>query len=323
MRPSIDELRGNWNYPTTVKFGAGRIAELPEICKQAGLTRPLLVTDPGLAGLPIVRNAVAANKAAGVPTGIFFDVQPNPIGRNVDAGLEAYRAGGHDGVIAFGGGSPIDVGKTIAFMCSQTRPLWDFEDVGDNFLRADASGIAPIIAVPTTAGTGSEVGRCSVITHEASHTKKIIFHPKMMPTVALLDPVLTVGMPPAITAGTGLDALAHSLEAYCANGYHPMADGIAVEGIRLVREYLVAAYQDGSDLVARAQLLVAATMGATAFQKGLGAGAFQPVRSLPLKRETAAGLVVAQLSNARSARSEGQTNIGTAPPLSTRSTIGF
>ena len=264
-------LTGNWNYPTAMRFGPGRIAELAEACKSLGMTRPLLVTDPGLADLPMVADALAANQAAGLPTALFSDVKPNPVGKNVDDGLKAYRDGGHDGVIAWGGGSALDAAKAVALMAGQSRPLWDFEDRGDNWLRADPAGIAPIVAVPTTAGTGSEVGRASVILDESDHTKKIIFHPKMLPGIVISDPELTVGLPAHITAATGMDALAHCLEAYCAPGYHPMAEGIAVEGMRLVKEWLPKAVADGSDIEARAHMLIAASMGATAFQKGLGA----------------------------------------------------
>ena len=260
----------NWNYPTAVRFGIGRIADLPSACKELGLSRPLLVTDPGIAKLPMIADALASLEAAGLITGLFSDVKPNPIGANVDAGIAAYRAGGHDGVIAWGGGSALDAAKAIAFMSGQCRPLWDFEDIGDWFTRADPGGIAPIIAVPTTSGTGSEVGRASVIVDEASHSKKIIFHPKMMPSIVILDPALTVGLPPFITAATGIDALSHCLEAYCAPGFHPMADGIAVEGMRLIKDWLPRAVSDGHDLEARGQMQVAASMGATAFQKGLG-----------------------------------------------------
>ena len=264
-------LTGNWNYPTAMRFGPGRIAELAEACKSLGMTRPLLVTDPGLAGLPMVADALAANQAAGLPTALFSDVKPNPVGKNVDDGLKAYRDGGHDGVIAWGGGSGLDAAKAVALMAGQSRPLWDFEDRGDNWLRADPKGIAPIVAVPTTAGTGSEVGRASVILDESDHTKKIVFHPKMLPSIVISDPELTLGLPAPLTAATGMDALAHCLEAYCAPGYHPMAEGIAVEGLRLVKDWLPTAVADGANLEARAHMLVAATMGATAFQKGLGA----------------------------------------------------
>jgi len=264
-------LTGNWNYPTAMRFGPGRITELAEACKSLGMTRPLLVTDPGLAGLPMVTDALAANLAAGVPTGLFSDVKPNPVGKNVDDGLKAYRDGGHDGVIAWGGGSGLDAAKAVALMTGQSRPLWDFEDRGDNWLRADPAGIAPIVAVPTTAGTGSEVGRASVILDESDHTKKIVFHPKMLPAIVISDPELTVGLPAQLTAATGMDALAHCLEAYCAPSYHPMAAGIAVEGLRLVKDWLPTAVADGADIEARAHMLVAASMGATAFQKGLGA----------------------------------------------------
>ncbi|PZN58547.1 MAG: alcohol dehydrogenase [Proteobacteria bacterium] len=264
-------LISKWNYPTTVRFGAGRIKELPEVLADVGIERPLFVTDPGLAKLPVVASTLKIMDDAKIPYGVFSEVKPNPVESNLTAGIEAFRKGEHDGVIAFGGGSALDLGKLIAFQAGQQRPVWDFEDIGDWWTRADASAIAPIIAVPTTAGTGSEVGRAGVITHEATHTKKVIFHPKMLPAVVIADPELTTGMPPFITAGTGMDALAHCLEAYCAPGYHPMADGIAVEGIRLVLENLPKAFANGNDLVARAHMMSAAAMGATAFQKGLGA----------------------------------------------------
>jgi alcohol dehydrogenase class IV len=264
-------LTRNWNYPTSMRFGVGRIAELPAACRALGMEKPLLVTDPGLRKLPMVENALAALKAAGLGDACFSDVRGNPVGRNVDEGVAFYRANGCDGVIAFGGGSALDVGKTIALMVGQTRPLWDFEDREDWYTRVDVNGIAPIVAVPTTAGTGSEVGRASVILDEATHLKKIIFHPKMQPAIVISDPELSVGLPPRITAATGMDALAHCLEAYCAPGFHPMADGIALEGMRLVKEWLPVAVQDGRNLVARAHMLAAASMGATAFQKGLGA----------------------------------------------------
>lgn len=271
MTPDPKTLKGNWNYPTAMRFGPGRIAELPDACRALGMKRPLLVTDPGLAKLPMIRDAIAANEAAGLPTGLFSDVRPNPVGKNIDDGVTAYRDGKHDGVIAWGGGSGLDAGKVIAFMSGQTRPVWDFEDRGDNWLRADEAGIAPIVAVPTTAGTGSEVGRAGVVLDEASHVKKIIFHPRVLPSIVISDPELTVGLPPHITAATGMDALAHCLEAYCAPSYHPMADGIAVEGMRLIKDWLPKAVADGTDLAARANMLAAASMGATAFQKGLGA----------------------------------------------------
>lgn len=264
-------LRGNWIYPTQVRFGPGRIRELARACGSLGMKNPLLVTDPGLAALPMVRDALAANEAAGEPTGLYSAVQGNPVGRNVTDGVAAYRDGGHDGVIAFGGGSAIDAAKTIALMVGQTRPLFDFEDAGDNWKRVDPSGVAPVVAVPTTAGTGSEVGRAAVIIDEDARAKKIIFHPTMMPGVVISDPELTLGLPPHITAATGMDALAHCLEALCAPGFHPMADGIALEGMRLVHDWLPRAVADGSDLAARAHMLAAASMGATAFQKGLGA----------------------------------------------------
>jgi alcohol dehydrogenase class IV len=261
----------NWNYPTAIRFGAGRIKELPEACKVAGIARPLLVTDTGLVKLPITAAAVALLEDAGLSAAVFSDVQPNPVEANLTGGVAAYRAGKHDGVIAFGGGSGLDTGKLVAFMAGQTRPVWDFEDIGDWWTRADADKIAPVVAVPTTAGTGSEVGRAGVLTDEKTHTKKVIFHPKMMPRVVICDPELTAGMPPMITTGTGMDALAHCIEAYCAPFYHPMADGIAVEGTRLVFANLPKAHANGGDFEARANMMSAAAMGATAFQKGLGA----------------------------------------------------
>lgn len=264
-------LRGNWNYPTTVRFGAGRIEELPGAAKDLGITRALLVTDRGLAPLPMVADAVARLEAAGLGAGVFSEVKPNPTGADVERGVTALRDGGFDGVIAFGGGSALDAAKAIALMWKQTRPLFDFEDRADWWTRIDPNGMAPVVAVPTTSGTGSEVGRASVIVDEAEHTKKIIFHPKMLPGRVIADPALTVGLPPFLTAATGIDALSHALEAYCAPGFHPMADGIAVEAIRLVHQALIPAYRDGTDLDARAKMMAASMMGATAFQKGLGA----------------------------------------------------
>jgi alcohol dehydrogenase len=264
-------LTGNWNYPTSVRFGPGRVKELAAACEASGMKRPLLVTDPGISGMKMVADALALCESAGLGAAMFDRVQANPVARNVEEGLEVYRAGGHDGVIAFGGGSALDVGKVIAFMAGQTRPMWDFEDIGDWWTRAGAEGIAPIVAVPTTSGTGSEVGRAGVITDETTRTKKIIFHPKMMPRVAILDPELTIGLPPRLTAGAGMDALAHCLEAYCAPGFHPLADGVAVEGMRLVKDFLPRAVKAGGDIEARAMMMAAAAMGATAFQKGLGA----------------------------------------------------
>jgi alcohol dehydrogenase class IV len=264
-------LTATWNYPTNVRFGVGRIAELAEAAAAAGITRPLFVTDPNLAALPMTTSAMDRLAVGGLPPRLFSDIKPNPVEANLAAGIAAYTAGNHDGVIAFGGGSALDAGKLIAFAAGQTRPIWDFEDVGDNWQRADGGRIAPVIAVPTTAGTGSEVGRAGVLTDERTHTKKVIFHPRMMPRTAICDPALTVGMPPLITAGTGMDALAHCLEAYCGPFYHPLADGIAVEGIRLVKENLSRAVAQGDDIEARANMMAAAAMGATAFQKALGA----------------------------------------------------
>ena len=267
----VSSLSANWNYPTSVRFGVGRIGELPECCESLGMKRPLLVTDPGLADRDMVKDAAAANDDAGLPTSVFSDIKPNPVGQNISDGLRAFHEGGHDGVIAFGGGSAMDAGKTIAFMAGQKRPLWDFEDIGDNWKRAELDAIAPIIAVPTTSGTGSEVGRATVVIDEETETKKILFHPRMLPELVISDPALVAGLPPHLTAATGMDALAHSLEAFSVDAYHPMADGIALEGMRLVRNWLPVAFKDGSNLEARAHMMAAATMGATAFQKGLGA----------------------------------------------------
>ena len=264
-------ITANWSYPTAVKLGAGRIRELADHCKALGMKRPLLVTDRGLATMAITANALDILEAGGLGRAIFADVDPNPNDRNLDDGVRAFKAGGHDGVVAFGGGSGLDLGKCVAFMAGQTRPVWDFEDVGDWWTRASIEGIAPIVAVPTTAGTGSEVARASVITNSQTHTKKIIFHPKFLPGVTICDPELTVGMPRAITAGTGMDAFAHCLEAYSSPFFHPMSQGIALEGMRLVKTYLPRAYADGSDIEARTQMMAAAAMGAVAFQKGLGA----------------------------------------------------
>ncbi len=261
----------NWSYPTAIRFGAGRISEIADACKSAGISKPLLVTDKGLATMQITTRTLDFVEAGGLGRGLFGQVDPNPSDINVADGLKAYRDGGYDGVIAFGGGSGLDLAKVIAFMAGQTRPLWDFEDVGDWWTRADADAIAPIVAVPTTAGTGSEVGRASIITNTETQEKKIIFHPKMLPAIVICDPELTVGMPKFITAGTGLDAFAHCVEAFCSPHYHPMSQGIALEGMRLVKEYLPRAYADPNDLTARAHLMSAAAMGSTAFQKGLGA----------------------------------------------------
>mgnify|MGYP003779629701 FL=1 len=261
----------NWSYPTAIKFGPGRISELAEHARSVGMARPLLVTDKALAVLPITVAALDILEAAGLGRAVFSEVDPNPNEINMEAGLAVYRAGNHDGVICFGGGSALDLGKMIALMVGQTRPVWDFEDVGDWWTRVDASKVAPIIAVPTTAGTGSEVGRAGVLTNSVTHVKKIIFHPKLLPAITICDPELTVGMPRFITAGTGMDALAHCLEAYCSPFYHPMSQGIALEGMRLVLENLPRVYADGTDIEARAHMMSAAAMGAVAFQKGLGA----------------------------------------------------
>ncbi|WP_206022425.1 iron-containing alcohol dehydrogenase [Billgrantia bachuensis] len=273
MSHDMNHYTMGWNYPSNILTGAGRIRDLPEACRALGMGAPLLITDPGLAALPMVQACVQACQEAGLRIAVFSQVKGNPTGRNVLDGMAAFRNGSHDGVIAFGGGSGLDAAKAVALMANQREglSLWSLEDIGDNWKNADAQAIAPIVAVPTTAGTGSEVGRASVITDEAEHVKRIIFHPGMVPATVILDPELTVGLPPAITAATGMDALSHCMEAWCSSLYHPMAEGIAVEGMRRIDLYLQRAYSNGGDLEARMNMLVASSMGATAFQRGLGA----------------------------------------------------
>lgn len=263
-------LIANWGLPNRMLVGPGRMQELPSLCSELGFKAPLLVTDRGLANLPMVTGTLTALTGAGLNAAVFAEVEGNPTGRMVEAGVTAYRAGGHDSVVALGGGSGLDVGKAIAFMSGQTRPIWDFEDIGDYWKRADPEGIAPVIAIPTTAGTGSEVGRAAVISNEAEQRKVIVFHPGMLPVTVILDPELTTGLPAPVTAATGLDAFIHCFEAYCAPGFHPICDGVALEGMRLVARALPTAYRDGRDLEARTEMLAAASMGAIAFQKGLG-----------------------------------------------------
>ncbi|MDA0630526.1 MAG: iron-containing alcohol dehydrogenase [Proteobacteria bacterium] len=270
MTEEIVEI-ADWSYPTRIAVGAGRSRELADGCHQLGMQAPLLVTDPGLAALPFISDVKARCAEAGLRIESFTDVQGNPTRQNVEDGVEIFMAGQHDGVIAIGGGSALDAGKAIAFLSGQQRSLWDFEDLDDNWSRAREDGIAPIIAIPTTAGTGSEVGRVSVITDTAEKRKRLIFHPRILPSLVILDAELTLSLPAHLTAATGMDALSHNLEAYCSPRFHPMADGIAQEGIRRIVQYLPRAVADGNDLKARTQLLVASTMGATAFQKGLGA----------------------------------------------------
>ena len=264
-------MNANWNYPTAIRVGPDRLSEIGDCCLSLNLRNPLLITDPGIKDFPFINAAVDSCKASGLECGMFSDVQPNPTGTNIEQGVTAFNSGDHDGVIAIGGGSALDAGKAIALMAKQGVSIWELEDVGDNWTKADGAGIASIVAVPTTAGTGSEVGRASVILDEAAKVKKIIFHPKMIPAIVILDPMVTTGLPPMLTAATGMDALSHSLEAWCSPAYHPMAEGIAAEGIRLVRNYLPTAVTSGSDVEARTQMLVASMMGATAFQRGLGA----------------------------------------------------
>ena len=261
----------NWNYPTTMWFGEGRIEDLYLACKNLGIHKPLFVTDQELAKSAMVKNIISNKYLNSITIKVFSNFKGNPYGENVSEGVEFYKKGNHDGVIAFGGGSGIDVGKAIAFMSAQKRPIWDFEDVGDYWARANSKDIPPIVAIPTTAGTGSETGRASAIINKDTGIKKIIFHPKILPSIVILDPRLTINLPPNITATTGMDALAHNLEAYCAKGYHPMADGIAIEGMFLIKKWLQIAVKDGKNIKARSAMLVAASMGSTAFQKGLGA----------------------------------------------------
>ena len=261
----------NWNYPTTMWVGENRIKDLGSACKKLNINKPLLVTDNGLAKGKIIEDAIALLKKENLRVEVFSNVVGNPTGSNVEEGVLFYKNNKCDGVIALGGGSGLDVGKAIAFMSGQTLSIWEFEDIGDNWSKANSDAIAPIVAVPTTAGTGSETGRASVILNEKTGEKKIIFHPKFLPSIVILDPVLTLDLPPKITAATGMDALAHCLEAYCAPGFHPMADGIALEGMRLINQWLLKAVKNGKDLEARMNMLTAASMGSTAFQKGLGA----------------------------------------------------
>ena len=264
-------MKTNWNYPTSIWVGEDRIKDLPEACKNLKILSPLFVTDKDLINLEMTKTIISEVKKKFSNLAIFSNFSGNPIGENVEEGVLEFKKNKCDGVIAFGGGSGLDVGKAIAFMSAQSRPLWDFEDIGDYWKRANEKNIAPIIAVPTTAGTGSETGRASAIINKKTGVKKIIFHPKFLPSVVILDPVLTVNLSPRLTAATGMDALAHNLEAFCAPGFHPMADGIAIEGMKLIKKSLIKAVNDGKDLEARADLLAAASMGSTSFQKGLGA----------------------------------------------------
>ena len=264
-------MKSNWNYPTTVWVGENRIDDLSLACKTLKINNPLFVTDKDLIGLPMVKNVLLKLKKSFEKLSIFSNFSGNPIGENVEEGVLEFKNNNCDGVIAFGGGSGLDVGKAIAFMSGQSRPIWDFEDIGDYWKRANEDKIASIIAIPTTAGTGSETGRASAIINKKNKVKKIIFHPKILPSIVILDPVLTIDLSPRLTAATGMDALAHNLEAFCAPGFHPMADGIAVEGMKLIKKSLLVAVSNGKDIHARLDLLTAASMGSTAFQKGLGA----------------------------------------------------
>ena len=258
----------NWNYPTPIWFGLSRINEIQKACEDLNIKNPLIVTDPGILKTNIISKV---NNALKKKAAIYSDVQGNPTGSNVSKGTKIFNDGKHDGVITVGGGSGMDVGKGIAFMAGQTRSLWDFEDIGDYWTRANSDKIYPIIAVPTTAGTGSETGRACVFTKEDTHEKKIIFHPKMLPSIVILDPELTFALPPSLTAFTGMDVLAHCLEAYSSPFFHPLSQGIALEGMMIVKKYLLRAFRDGKDIEARGNMLAGSSMGSTAFQKGLGA----------------------------------------------------
>tara|TARA_Y100000992_G_scaffold171562_1_gene115393 strand:- start:1194 stop:2351 length:1158 start_codon:yes stop_codon:yes gene_type:complete len=264
-------MKTNWNYPTSVWVGENRVKDLHIACNNLNINNPLFVTDKDLICLQFVKDVLSDLNNYFKELTTFSDFSGNPIGENVDEGVKIYKKNKCDGVIAFGGGSGLDVGKAIAFMSAQTRPIWDFEDIGDYWKRANENNIAPIIAIPTTAGTGSETGRASAIINKKTGIKKIIFHPKFLPSIVILDPCLTIDLSPRLTAATGMDALAHNLEAFCAPGFHPMADGISIEGMKLIRKSLLKAFSNGKDLNARADLLAAASMGSTAFQKGLGA----------------------------------------------------
>ena len=261
----------NWNYPTTIWVGKDRIKDLYLACSNLKIQNPLFVTDKDLINLPMVKEVISKIKNKIDNIVVFSDFSGNPFGENVEEGVKEFKKNNCDGVIAFGGGSGLDVGKAIAFMSAQTRPIWDFEDIGDYWKRANNENIPPIIAIPTTAGTGSETGRASAIINKETGVKKIIFHPKFLPSIVILDPILTKDLSPRLTGATGMDALAHNLEAFCAPGFHPMADGIAIEGMKLIKKSLLNAVQNGNDLDARSDLLAAASMGSTAFQKGLGA----------------------------------------------------
>lgn len=269
--PVTRATTANWSFPTAVRFGNGRLADMPALLSELGSQHPLIVTDKGLRALAPVKALEATLAAAGIRHAIFSEVKPNPTGRNVEEGVAAFKAGGHDLVIAIGGGSGLDAAKAIALMATQSLSIWDLEDIGDNWTRVDTSRLVPVIAIPTTAGTGSELGRSSVITHEAEQRKVIVFHPRMMPDMVVMDPELTVGLPAPITAATGMDALSHALEALSAPSFHPMAEGIALNALRLIKTYLPRATRDGADLEARAQMLIASGMGCVALQKGLGA----------------------------------------------------
>ena len=261
----------HWSYPTDITLGKGSLKQLPEACVATGIHKPLVVTDKGLEDHQIIHACLEILRGNGFSPELFSNVNSNPNEENLNAGLEIFLSLGADGIVAIGGGSALDLGKLIAFMAVQKLSVWEFEDFGDLWKKAESEGISPIIAIPTTAGTGSEVGRAGVLTDTRTKTKKVIFHPKMLPAKVIADPDLTYFLPPPLVAGTGMDAFAHCLEAYCAPSFHPMSQGIALEGLRLVKENLPIAYEDKENLEARENMLGAAMMGAVAFQKGLGA----------------------------------------------------
>lgn len=258
-----------FNYPTTILFGEGSLTEAAKRIKAMGLKRPLIVTDQTLVKVGIADEVKGVLSSAGLECTMFADVHPNPIEDDVEKGAAVYRDAKCDSVVAVGGGSPMDAAKVIMLRVVHSEPLEIFDDAigGDKLIT---NPLPPLFAVPTTAGTGSEVGRAGVIIMKKTNNKTIFFHPTMLPKIAVLEPRLTADLPAGVTAATGIDAFTHCLEAYFAPGFHPMADGIAIEGMRLVLKNLPTAVKDGKNLEARGEMLLAASMGATAFQKGLG-----------------------------------------------------
>ena len=258
------------SYPTKVVFGVGALARLPSQVERLKMTNPLVVSDPGVVKAGLVERARDVLRHAGIAHQLFDRVQLDPTEQDAFDGLDAFRQGKCDGVIAIGGGSPLDAAKLIQLLVTHEPPLSRYDDAtgGDRFVRDD---LPPLIAIPTTAGTGSEVSRSGVATLKDTGRKTVIFSPYLMPKAAICDPELTVGLPPGPTAATGMDAFTHCLEAYVATGVHPLADALAIDGIARVARSLAIAVRNGSDLVARSEMMVAAMEGAMAFQKGLGA----------------------------------------------------